>query len=96
MVLTGIGSTALYLRRDEANLGIVLTENAAVHLSPFEKAESLGTPGPGRIVRMRGKSGGFHYIEVPGTNLRGWLSDKEVAAITSLPASSGSFAAKTR
>jgi tetratricopeptide (TPR) repeat protein len=82
VIFIGIGSTALYLRRDEANRGIVLTENAAVHLSPFEKAESLGTPGPGRIVHMREKKGGFHYIEVPGTNLRGWLPDKEVAAIT--------------
>jgi tetratricopeptide (TPR) repeat protein len=82
LFVIAIGATALYLRRDEANRGIVLTENAAVHLSPFEKAESLGTPGPGRIVHMRGKSGGFHYIEVPGTNLRGWLPVKEVAAIT--------------
>jgi tetratricopeptide (TPR) repeat protein len=76
------GSACLYLRRDESNRGIVLSENAAVHLSPFETAESLGTPGPGRIVHMRRESGGFHYVEVPGTALRGWLPDKEVAAIT--------------
>jgi tetratricopeptide (TPR) repeat protein len=76
------GSACLYLRRDESNRGIVLSENAAVHLSPFETAASLGTPGPGRIVHMRKESGGFHYVEVPGTTLRGWLPDKEVGAIT--------------
>jgi tetratricopeptide (TPR) repeat protein len=86
VVCIGIGSAALYLRRDEAKRGIVLTENAAVHLSPFEEAESLGTPGPGRTVHMREKKAGFHYIEVPGTHLRGWLPDKEVEAIVPLPA----------
>jgi hypothetical protein len=75
------GSTVLFLRRDEARRGIVLTENAAVHLSPFESAETLGTPGPGRIVRMLEQNGSFHYVEVPGTNLRGWLPEKEVAAV---------------
>ncbi|MES2438510.1 MAG: tetratricopeptide repeat protein [Verrucomicrobiota bacterium] len=75
------GSSALYLRRTEGNRGIVLSENAAVRLSPFEKAESVGTPGPGRFVRLGVKNGGFHYVEVPGANLRGWLSEKDVAAI---------------
>jgi len=75
------GSTALYLRRGEAGRGIVLSENAAVRLSPFEKAEALGTAGPGRVVYLGAKSGGFQYVEVPGTNLHGWLADKDVAAI---------------
>lgn len=75
------GSTALYLRRGEAERGIVLTENATVRLSPFEKAEALGTAGPGRVVRLGAKSGGFQYVDVPGTNLHGWLSIKDVAAI---------------
>lgn len=82
LVFMGLGSSALWLRRDEANRGIVLTEKAAVLLSPFENAESLGTPGAGRSVRMREKQAGFHYIEVPGTHLRGWLPDRDVAAIT--------------
>jgi Tetratricopeptide repeat len=81
IVFVGIGSTALYLRRGEAKLGIVLTESAAVHLSPFEKAESLGTPGPGKTVRLLKTEGAFHYIEVPGTSLRGWMPNQEVAAI---------------
>ena len=76
------GSAALYLRRGEAGRGIVLSTEATVRLSPFEKAESLGTPGPGRVVRLGVKSGDFQYIEVPGAGLKGWLTGKDVAAIT--------------
>ena len=90
------GSIALHLRRDEAIRGVVLTENATVRLSPFDAAESLGTPGPGKFVYLRGTNGGFRYIEVPGSNLRGWLANKDVAAlIPDDPASSGIHAAKT-
>lgn len=76
-----VGVTALYLRRDEASRGIVLAENATVRLSPFEQAESLGTPGPGRTVHLGAETGGFRYAEVAGTNLKGWLAAKDVAAI---------------
>ncbi|MES2920532.1 MAG: tetratricopeptide repeat protein [Verrucomicrobiota bacterium] len=75
------GATALYLRRDEAGRGIVLAENATVRLSPFEKAESLGTPGPGRTVHLGTANGDFRYVEVAGTNLKGWLATKDVASI---------------
>ena len=62
-------------------MGVVLSQNASVRLSPFEKAESLGTPGTGKMVRLGAKSGDFQYVEVPGTHLRGWLSNEDVAAI---------------
>jgi tetratricopeptide (TPR) repeat protein len=80
-VLMAAASAALYLRRGETVRGIVLSESATVRLSPFEKAESLGTPGPGRIVRLGTKNGDFQYIEVPGAGLKGWLASKDVAAI---------------
>jgi hypothetical protein len=80
-LLIAAAGTALYLRRGEATRGIVLSEGATVRLSPFEKAESLGTPGPGRIVRLGAKNGDFQYIEVPGASLKGWLASKDVAAI---------------
>jgi tetratricopeptide (TPR) repeat protein len=76
------GSIALYLRRDEAGRGIVLSESATVRLSPFENAESLGSPGPGRTVRLGAENGDYHYVEVSGTNLKGWLARRDVAAIT--------------
>ena len=81
VLIIAASSAALFLRRGEAVRGIVLSENATVRLSPFEKAESLGTPGPGRIVRLGAKSGDFQYIEVPGAGLQGWLASKDVAAI---------------
>jgi tetratricopeptide (TPR) repeat protein len=76
-----VGAAALYLRRDEADRGVVLAEGATVLLSPFEKAESLGTPGTGRSVHLGAKTGDFHYVEVAGTNLKGWLAAKDVAAV---------------
>ena len=76
-----LGAVALYLRRDEASRGIVLTENATVRLSPFENAESLGTSGPGRSVQLGTMNGDFRYVEVGGTSLKGWLAAKDLAAI---------------
>ena len=85
-VLAGLGvasgATALYLLRAEATRGIVLSATASVRLSPFANAEALGTPGAGRSVCLGAPSGVFHYVEVPGTGLRGWMADTEVAAIT--------------
>ena len=81
-LLIAAAGAALYLRRGESVRGIVLSEGATVRLSPFEKAESLGTPGPGRSVRLGAKNGDFQYIEVPGASLKGWLASKDVAAIT--------------
>lgn len=78
------GSTALHLRRDEGNRGIILSTETAVRLSPFEKAESVGTAAAGRVVRLGEKNGDFIYIEAPGTNLRGWLARADVAAISSV------------
>jgi tetratricopeptide (TPR) repeat protein len=75
------GSVALYLRRDEAARGVILSADAVLRLSPFETAESVATPGPGRIVRLGEKSGDFRFIEIPGTDLQGWLADKDVAAV---------------
>jgi tetratricopeptide (TPR) repeat protein len=75
------GSAALYLRHDEAARGVILSADAVLRLSPFETAEPVAMPGPGRIVQLGEKSGDFRYIEIPGTRLQGWLADKDVAAV---------------
>lgn len=80
-LILAAASAALYLRRGESTRGIILSEGATVRLSPFENAESLGTPGPGRTVRLGARSGDFQYIEVPEAGLKGWLATKDVAAI---------------
>lgn len=77
-----LSAGVLYLRQGESLLGVVLSENAAVRLSPFEKAESLGTAGQGRLVRMGPKNGNFQHVEVPGSSLQGWLDVKDVRAIS--------------
>lgn len=85
-VLSGIalifGFYVLVVRSEEASLGIVLKDKSVVRLSPFDKAESLGTTDAGRIVRLSEKSGGFHYVQVPGASLQGWVADEDVAAVT--------------
>lgn len=75
------GSVVLWLRRDEVKRGIVLPEKASVLLSPFEKAEVLGTATAGRTVRLGESKGGFRYVEMPGSTLRGWLSEKDVEPV---------------
>ncbi|MEO5712670.1 MAG: tetratricopeptide repeat protein [Luteolibacter sp.] len=80
-ILIAAGTTALVLRRDEAERGVMLSKDAAIRLSPFEKADAVGTPGAGRIVRMGAKNGGYFHVEVPGTELRGWVSETDVARI---------------
>jgi tetratricopeptide (TPR) repeat protein len=75
------GSAALYLRRDEASRGVILSADAVLRLSPFETAESVATPGPGRIVQLGERTGDFRFIEIPGTDLQGWLADKDVVAV---------------
>ena len=52
-----------------------------MRLSPFAKAESLRSLGMGRTVLIRDHSAGFSYVEVPGTNLHGWIADKDVGTI---------------
>ncbi len=72
----------LDLLQGESRLGVVLSENATVRLSPFEKAEPLGTAGQGRVVRMGPESGSFQHVEVPGSSLQGWMDAKDVGAIS--------------
>ncbi|RPJ34783.1 MAG: tetratricopeptide repeat protein [Verrucomicrobiaceae bacterium] len=76
-----VASVVLYLRRGEAARGVIVAADAVLRLSPFETAEPLATPAPGRTVRLGEKSGDFRFIEIPGTNLQGWLADKDVASV---------------
>lgn len=77
-----ISGTALWMRRGEASHGVILTAEAPVRLSPFAAAEPVGTPGAGKMVRLGVEKGGFRYIEVIGTALSGWMSVKDVAAVS--------------
>ncbi len=77
-----VAAAALYIRRSEAERGIILSENVAMRLSPFEAAESTGTLGPGRSVMLGIRNGSFTFASVPNSPLQGWLADKDVSAIS--------------
>ncbi len=85
VLIIAAGAAVLHLRRDEASRAIVLSENATVRLSPFPEAESLGTPGQGKTVILKDATPGFRFVEVPGTPLKGWISENDVAAIIPEP-----------
>lgn len=76
-----LGGVILFLRRDEGLRGIVISESAAVRLSPFEKAEAVGNPGAGRSVQIGEKKGEYYFVQVPGTDLQGWMDRTEVKRI---------------
>lgn len=80
-IVIALGTVSLYQRRGESSRGMILTENSTIRISPFEKADSLGTSGPGHLVRLGERSGDFYYVEVLGNNLKGWLASKDLAAI---------------
>lgn len=75
------GSAALHLRRGEAARGVILSADAVLRLSPFATAEAVAAPGPGRTVLLGEQSGGFRFLEIPGTNLQGWLAETDVAPV---------------
>lgn len=80
LIVTGI--VVLGLRHQESARGVILSDTAEVRLSPFEKAESIGKIGLGRLVQLGSKNGDFYYAQIPGTSQHGWLSNKDVAAIS--------------
>lgn len=76
-----IGGVILFVRRDEASRGVIISESASVRLSPFETATAVATPGAGRIVQMGEKNGDYYFVRVPNTDLQGWMSRAEVKRI---------------
>lgn len=76
-----ISAAALYLRRSEASRGVIVADNAAIRLSPFESAESIRTLPQGQIIQIGASQSEFHHIEAPGLELRGWLADRDFSAI---------------
>jgi len=79
-------ASILYLRRNEAHHGITLPDNASLLISPFEKAESVGSLSPGRTVLLGQHQGEYCYVEVLGTSLHGWLSSRDFAPLIQDPA----------
>ncbi len=81
LVLLAVSGSTLWLRRGEAVRGVILADEAAVRLSPFATAESLETPGAGRMVRLGEGKNGYYQVEVVGTKLEGWMAESEVGRV---------------
>ena len=80
-LVLSLGVVALHARRVEADLGIVLSPDAALRLSPFDRAEAIGSPGAGRRVVIGQQSGDYRFVEVEGAPMRGWLAVADLAPI---------------
>jgi tetratricopeptide (TPR) repeat protein len=76
-----VAASVLWIRRGESLQGVIIASEARILLSPFEKAETLASPSPGRMVRIGQKKGDFYYVEVPGVSSGGWVASREVAPI---------------
>ncbi len=81
VLVMAIASTVLMLRKSEGELAVVVSKDAAVRLSPFETAGSVGTPGEGRLVSLGKKEGDFRYVTLPEKSLSGWMAGEDVGRI---------------
>ena len=80
-LVIGIATAALITRSDESELGIVVSNEAVIRLSPFETAGSVGSPGPGRLVKLGKIEGDYRYVSVPGQGLSGWIAEGDVGKV---------------
>jgi tetratricopeptide (TPR) repeat protein len=77
-ILAGLlGGFALWFRKGETKLGIITAAQPALRLSPFPDAAPAGSPRTGVKVILGDHSNGWVYVTVPGSNLSGWLPEKD-------------------
>lgn len=81
VLVIGIASTVRMLRSSESELAVVISKEAVIRLSPFETAESVGSPSPGRMVELGKSEGEFRYVTIPDQELSGWMADGEFEAL---------------
>lgn len=78
LLVIGVASMALVIRSGEANRAVVVSKEAVLRLSPFAKAESVATPGEGRMVSLGKREGGYFYVTVLGQGVSGWMATEDV------------------
>ena len=81
LAVVALGSQALTQRRSETLLGIVISPEATLRLSPFKEANAVGPLVPGQRVIPTETRDGWAYLTVPGSTVRGWLPLSEFAAL---------------
>lgn len=78
LLVIGIASTVLTMRRGETDRAVVLSKDAVLRLSPFAKAESVKKPGEGRIVLLGKKEGEFFYVTLKDQGVSGWMAEGDL------------------
>ncbi len=81
LLLGPLGGFAVWHRRGETALGIIIADKPALRLSPVAAAEPAGPVFPGRTVELGRRVPGWVHITVRGSTLSGWLAENEVAAL---------------
>jgi len=79
--LAALGGFAVWHRRGETSLGIVVAEKPTLRLSPFATAESAGDCVPGRTVQLGDHVSGWVHVKLRGSETAGWLREDEIGAL---------------
>jgi tetratricopeptide (TPR) repeat protein len=81
LVAAVLGGFAVWHRRGEAALGIVIAAKPVLRLSPFATADSIGECGPGRTVELGERVPGWVHVKLRGSETTGWLREEETGAL---------------
>lgn len=80
-VLITLATIVLKLRRDEDRLAVVVAKDASLLLSPFAAADSITATAEGSMVMIEQSRDDFHYVHIPGTELKGWLAADQLQRV---------------
>lgn len=79
--VVGLCYVVLRQRQGEDRRAIVLTDHAAVRLSPFEKSGTRGSLEAGQAVKLGERKDGFRWVSTEDGAMEGWLAAGEVEAV---------------
>lgn len=81
LLLIVLSAYALFVRKSEDNLAVILAKDCSLRLSPFAKANVLTTCEAGKMVLIESVKDDFSYVHLVDTELRGWVGNEELARI---------------
>ena len=81
LLLIALSACAIFVRKSEDDLAVILAKDCSLRLSPFAKADVLTTCEAGRMVLIESVRGDFSYVHLIDTELRGWVGNGELERI---------------
>ncbi|MBU6326836.1 MAG: hypothetical protein KGQ89_04330 [Verrucomicrobia bacterium] len=81
LLLIALSACAIFVRKSEDHLAVILAKDCSLRLSPFAKADVLTTCEAGRMVLIESVRGDFSYVHLVDTELRGWVGNGELERI---------------